>query len=402
MSTGFYLLDYINTVPQYSIPRRGGQRFSGTIIVHTAECAMDFEGGDDSAENCANFIRTRSDYGSYHQLVDSDSRIAMAPWYAETWQDLVTNGWAVGISAAVQANHWLSLSPARRDAVYRNLAAAGADAVRYAATQGITVPIRRISGNEARRGVTGFCAHGDSGVDRYDPGPLFDWNLFLRYVAENLGGKVTISPSAPVSTIRKVTAQGALVRTAPNTNARAIPHYPEGFAVGAPLAVLGYVKGQDPFGTGDDAWFKTEGNGYIWANNAGNSLDGLAYLGDMSPKAPGPSPTPPVTPSKPSSGLKNTDKQWVFAKGETMAQAAKYFGTSVAELAKFNGIKDPNKVAIGTNVWPPIPGAGLWIVEKGETLTQVAKYYGRTVEDVKRANGLTSTNIKVGQRLIVL
>lgn len=192
---GFYLLDYPNPyTPQTGYPRRGSS-LSGTCIIHTAENAMDLSGPDDSAESVANFIRTRSDYGSYHTLVDSDSIIEMAPYEYETWQDSMTNPWAVGLSCAVQANSWHLIPIGRREAIYRNLAIAAADFVKYMKSKGITVPLRRISGAEARARVPGFCAHGDSGVDRSDPGLGFEWAKFFQYTKEALG----LTPSTPVT-----------------------------------------------------------------------------------------------------------------------------------------------------------------------------------------------------------
>lgn len=191
MATGFYLLDNVQpTTLQYGYPRRGAV-LSGTCIIHTAECAMDLVGDDSSAENCANFIRGRADYGSYHTLVDSDSIIEMVPYEYEAWQDSQTNPWAVGISAAVAADRWNTIPAARRDSIYRNLAKAGADFVRYMRTKSIEVPIRKISGDEARNRVPGFCAHGDSGVDRHDPGVQFEWDKFFRYIKEELAGTAT-------------------------------------------------------------------------------------------------------------------------------------------------------------------------------------------------------------------
>lgn len=186
-----FLLEYNPGTPQWTYPRRGGARLSGTAIIHTAECAMDLDGDDTSAEVCANFIANRADYGSYHRLVDSDSIIDMVPWEYEAWQDSETNNWAVGISAAVQAGKWHTIPAARRDRIYRNMAACAADFVRYMAGKGVTVPLRRITGAEARARVPGFCAHGDSGLYRSDPGAQFDWDLFFAYTAEALAGGLT-------------------------------------------------------------------------------------------------------------------------------------------------------------------------------------------------------------------
>jgi hypothetical protein len=182
----YYLLNYNPGTPQYTYPRRGGAKLTGTVIVHTAECAADNIGEDTSAEGCANMIANRADYGSYHRLVDSDSIIHMLPWDYEAWQDSETNNWAVGISAALRTSDWLTMPADRRERVYRNLADCAADFVRYMRTKGIEVPRKRISGADARARKPGFCAHGDSGVARSDPGAAFDWNKFFDYTNQAL------------------------------------------------------------------------------------------------------------------------------------------------------------------------------------------------------------------------
>jgi hypothetical protein len=192
-----YLLDYNPGTQQWGYPRRGAD-LSGTCIIHTAECAMDLDGDDTSAEVCARFIANRSDYGSYHRLVDSDSIIDMVPFEYEAWQDSETNPWGVGISAAVQAGRWLEIPAARRGRIYQNLAAAAAEFVNHMAGKGIEVPLRRITGAEARARVPGFCAHGDSGIARTDPGVQFDWALFFEYTRQAIGGISTQGTITPV------------------------------------------------------------------------------------------------------------------------------------------------------------------------------------------------------------
>lgn len=199
-----YLLNYNPGTQQWGYPRRGGARLSGTIIVHTAECAADNVGEDTSAEGCANMIANRADYGSYHRLVDSDSIIDMLPWEYEAWQDSETNNWAVGISAALRTSDWAVMPADRRDRVYRNLAACAAEFVRYMAGKGIQVPLRRIGGAEARARVPGFCAHGDSGIARSDPGANFDWALFFAYTQAALNGSLSYASE----TIKPLTPEG--------------------------------------------------------------------------------------------------------------------------------------------------------------------------------------------------
>lgn len=188
--TNFYLLGYNPGTPQYTFPRRGGAQLSGTCIIHTAECAADNIGEDTAAEDCARFIANRADYGSYHTLVDSDSIIEMAPYEYETWQDSETNNWAVGISAALRTSDWGNMPADREERYYRNLAWAAADFVKYMRTKGIEVERRRISGAEARARKPGFCAHGDSGISRSDPGVKFNWDRFFNYINQELEGNV--------------------------------------------------------------------------------------------------------------------------------------------------------------------------------------------------------------------
>lgn len=206
----FYLLDNVQpNTQQWGYPRRGAYgSLSGTCIVHTAECAADNVGPDGSAEGTAAFINNRTDYGSYHTLVDSDSIIEMVPYEYEAWQDSETNNWAVGISAAVQADHWDEIPAERRDRIYRNLAWAAADFVTYMASKGITVPLRRITGDQARTRVPGFCAHGDSGIDRHDPGTQFDWAKFFAYTREQLNGSAALAPQG--TSVKPITEESEM------------------------------------------------------------------------------------------------------------------------------------------------------------------------------------------------
>lgn len=95
---------------------------------------------------------------------------------------------------------------------------------------------------------------------------------------------------------RTVTNKVAMVRTAPYDSAPTAPGYPEGIAKGATIAVVGYVKGEDPYKTGDNAWYKTKSGYYVWANAAGNNIAGLKYLGEVAPPKPAPKPAPAPAP----------------------------------------------------------------------------------------------------------
>ena len=77
---------------------------------------------------------------------------------------------------------------------------------------------------------------------------------------------------------RTVTQDVAWARVGPSRGALIAPDYPDGIAKGAKLAVIGYVAGEDPYGTGDDAWYKTVSGYYVWANAAENNIAGLPRL----------------------------------------------------------------------------------------------------------------------------
>ncbi|WPM94348.1 endolysin [Arthrobacter phage Cupello] len=194
MATGFIMLDAPNpTTAQGGYPRRGGFRPSGTCIVHTSEGA--WQSGVDALTR---LVQTRGDYGCYHQACDWVDIAHYYPWEWECWQDSETNNWAVGIAAACKTSDWAIMPAEIREGYYRNLARMAADFVTYMReTYGVVVPLRRLSGAEARARVPGFCAHGDSGVARSDPGRDFDWGLFFEYTRQALGG---ISPAGSITT----------------------------------------------------------------------------------------------------------------------------------------------------------------------------------------------------------
>lgn len=188
MATGFWLLDNENNVQQYGVNRRGESRPSGTCVVHTAENVADQIGEDLGAEAVARYCLNRDSYGAYHRLVDADTIVPMVPFGYETWHCTKTNPWSCGISAAVRAGDWKKYGNDYETRVLRNLARAGAEFVRSMKQYwGIDVPIKRITGAEARAKKPGFTGHGETDPDRRsDPGADFDWPRFLSMVREEL------------------------------------------------------------------------------------------------------------------------------------------------------------------------------------------------------------------------
>lgn len=187
-----YLDDNPPATQQFRCPRNAS--LSGIIGVHTAESHADTDGPDSGAENTAGFIRRRSGYGSYHYLVDSDSIINLVELDCVAYH-MATHGLnehTIGISAAVQAHEWETYSDDYVNEVIHNMAVAAARSARHIKKRtGITVPAKRISLSQALNGEPGFLAHGDADPDRRtDPGPRFDWNLFLNLYAALMAGEL--------------------------------------------------------------------------------------------------------------------------------------------------------------------------------------------------------------------
>lgn len=110
-----------------------------------------------------------------------------------------------------------------------------------------------------------------------NPGPFQELTLSYSGLLGFLRGK-GVARGLVVN--RRVTWDKAQVRTQPRGNSPKHPDYPDGINQGENIAVVGYVKGEDPFpgGTLDDAWYVTKSGYYVWANMAENSLEGLVQL----------------------------------------------------------------------------------------------------------------------------
>lgn len=106
MGTGYYLIDNPPARSQGAKPR--WEPANGMVGVHTTEGALDAVAPDSGAQNVANFIRTRSDPGSYHEIHDSDDYVVMLPDDWMTWHTAAANlnGPAWGISAACRSTEW--------------------------------------------------------------------------------------------------------------------------------------------------------------------------------------------------------------------------------------------------------------------------------------------------------
>ena len=92
--------------------------------------------------------------------------------------------------------------------------------------------------------------------------------------------------------------------------------------------------------------------------------------------------------------------------GDTLSSIASKYGTTYQELARINGISNPNKIYPGQVLkiggGSSIPSTEYYIVKSGDTLSAIAKKYGTTVNQLASWNNIANVNkIYVGQKLRV-
>ena len=84
-----------------------------------------------------------------------------------------------------------------------------------------------------------------------------------------------------------------------------------------------------------------------------------------------------------------------------MIKIAKKFGTTYQELARINGISDPNKIQVGQVLkLPNSSSISTYKVVSGDILIKIAKKFGTTYQEIAKLNGISNPNvIQVGQIL---
>lgn len=169
--------------------RRGPVR--PVIVIHTAESGTDTSGADPKAENVANFIQGRQDYGSYHLLGDSDSIVQLVSFDNEAFHDRTgSNRWAIAISLAMNAGDWSNLTPDRSNALVDSAVQMSLIAARWLVSQGIPPPAaeRLTKSQSDDPAASGFITHADRDpTRRSDPGADFPFDTFLTQYEQTLG-----------------------------------------------------------------------------------------------------------------------------------------------------------------------------------------------------------------------
>jgi LysM repeat protein len=146
-----------------------------------------------------------------------------------------------------------------------------------------------------------------------------------------------------------------------------------------------------------------------------------AVPGTMTPPAPGLVSTPKSTDLVPPAAP-GESKEYVIAKGDTLAAIAHKNGLSLKALQEANPNLNAKKLHIGQKVQIPgatvalsstaakegvpgvaaeaAPGEGtVYVVKTGDILLKIAKAHGTTVKKIMAMNDLKSTSIRAGQKL---
>ncbi len=102
----------------------------------------------------------------------------------------------------------------------------------------------------------------------------------------------------------------------------------------------------------------------------------------------------------------NSEKNYIVQKGDSLWNIANKFNTTVENIKSANNIKSNllnvgQKLIIPTNPKPPIENTTTYTISKGDNLYSIAQKYGVTVDDIIKLNNLNSSNLKIGEKILI-
>lgn len=123
---------------------------------------------------------------------------------------------------------------------------------------------------------------------------------------------------------------------------------------------------------------------------------------DETAGAPAPEPAPEPAPAQPA-GI--TGDTYIVQPGDTLGSIATRSGHTVAELASWSGISDPDHIEASWTIrlsGGSASSGGNYTIQSGDTLTSIAAAHGTTVAAIVSANGIADPNtIWAGQTITI-
>ncbi|MCH5304386.1 MAG: LysM peptidoglycan-binding domain-containing protein [Ruminococcus sp.] len=88
---------------------------------------------------------------------------------------------------------------------------------------------------------------------------------------------------------------------------------------------------------------------------------------------------------------------YTVRKGNTLFGIAQFFGTTVDKILKLNNIADPNTLYVGQTIIVPVDteetSGYVYVVRPGDTLWSIAQRFKTSVEEIARKNGMYNPDI---------
>lgn len=170
----------------------------------------------------------------------------------------------------------------------------------------------------------------------------------------------------------------------------------EKFANATVDAILDYIG----YGTGVN--YTVQKGDSLWsiANKYGVSVEELKNANNLSSNLLNVGQTLKIPSEKePTAGDYSV---YTVSKGDSLYSIAKKYNLSVNDLVKYNNLSSTN-LSVGQQLLIPTDEESIktYTVAKGDSLWNIANKYGITIDEIKKANGLTTNNLSVGQKLVI-
>lgn len=95
--------------------------------------------------------------------------------------------------------------------------------------------------------------------------------------------------------------------------------------------------------------------------------------------------------------------QYTVQPGDTLWNIAKQYNTTVNDIARCNGISDPDVLTPGQVLRISVPEVTIpewYVVREGDTLTSIAKKFNTTVEELVALNRLCNPDLIYPRRVL--